>query len=180
MKLIFYTAIIIAAVVFAKSEIDTIDDKQLDAILKDPKYADLAGDLLKGGELSKSDLDLLKESELLNTNDSKDSQTTAEESFDSTRHSSNLRSKKSSKSDIDLLAGLDLLGDKAEFKGLNLLETTSSEKKEEKKEDDKFKSFDFISKQQARFLIEILKQPVFMNMLPAEAQGIVKVIVNFI
>jgi hypothetical protein len=42
--------------------------------------------------------------------------------------------------------------------------------------DEKFKSFDFISKQQARYLIEILKQPVYLSMLPAEAQTIVKVI----
>jgi hypothetical protein len=41
---------------------------------------------------------------------------------------------------------------------------------------DKFKGFDFISKQQARYLIETLKQPVFYNMLPVEAKEIVKVI----
>ena len=54
-----------------------------------------------------------------------------------------------------------------------------SEKNEEKNEkidvNDKFKDFDFLSKQQARYLIEILKQPVFMNMLPSEAQNIIKV-----
>jgi len=38
----------------------------------------------------------------------------------------------------------------------------------------KFKDFDFISKQKARYLLEILKQPVFMNMLPREAQNIIK------
>lgn len=40
---------------------------------------------------------------------------------------------------------------------------------------EKFRSYDFISKQQARYLIEILKQPVFFNMLPQEAKNIVKV-----
>jgi hypothetical protein len=45
-----------------------------------------------------------------------------------------------------------------------------------KPEDDKFKAFDFISKQQARYLIELLKQPVFFNMLPQEAQTLVKAV----
>lgn len=40
---------------------------------------------------------------------------------------------------------------------------------------DKFKDFDFITKQQARLLLEILKQPTFFNMLPKEAKNIVKV-----
>jgi len=40
---------------------------------------------------------------------------------------------------------------------------------------DKFKDFDFISKQQARLLLEVLKQPTFFHMLPKEAQQIVKV-----
>jgi hypothetical protein len=47
----------------------------------------------------------------------------------------------------------------------------------EKKEDDKFKDFDFITKQQARFLIEILKQPVFFNILPQEAKTLVNVFI---
>jgi hypothetical protein len=53
--------------------------------------------------------------------------------------------------------------------------TVTPEKKEEKPVDDKFKDFEFISKQQARFLIEILKQPVFFNMLPQEAKTVVNV-----
>lgn len=53
--------------------------------------------------------------------------------------------------------------------------TPSSSKKKEDKIDDKFQTYDFLTKQQARYLIEILKQPVFFNMLPSEAQQIVKV-----
>ena len=53
--------------------------------------------------------------------------------------------------------------------------TTITPAKEEKKEDDKFKNFDFVTKQQARYLIEILKQPVFFNLLPQEAKTIVNV-----
>lgn len=41
--------------------------------------------------------------------------------------------------------------------------------------DEKFKNLDFLTKQQARLLLEILKQPVFYSMLPVDAQQIVKV-----
>lgn len=57
-------------------------------------------------------------------------------------------------------------------------DSSSAEKEEKKKEEkleDKFATYDFITKQQARYLIEILKQPFFFNMLPSEAQQIVKV-----
>jgi len=55
---------------------------------------------------------------------------------------------------------------------------TVEEEKSDKgdKNADKFKDFDFISKQQARYLLEILKQPVFMNLLPREAQNIIKAV----
>lgn len=90
------------------------------------------------------------------------------------------------------------LGDFKEFNELGLdignnskldLATTNSKsssideekknKKEEKSikkpEEDEFKNFDFLTKQQARLLLEILKQPVFFGMLPDEAQRTVKV-----
>lgn len=41
--------------------------------------------------------------------------------------------------------------------------------------DEPFKNLEFLTKQQARLLLEILKQPVFFGMLPQEAQRIVKV-----
>ena len=56
----------------------------------------------------------------------------------------------------------------------------SEEKIEKLDTNDKFKDFDFLTKQQARYLIEILKQPVFMNMLPSEAQNMVKVLNLFL
>ena len=50
------------------------------------------------------------------------------------------------------------------------------EKKEVKKDpkEEYFKNYEFISKQQARYLLEILKQPVYFNSLPVEGQNIVK------
>ena len=159
MKLIFFLAIFIVVENKAKAAADdVIDDKELDALLKDPKYADLANDLLKSENL---DMDSIKT----------DSKAKESETKIPTK-------KKSLKSDLELLEKTDLLSADS-LKDMSLLETGST-KKEEKKEDekiDKFKSFDFISKQQARLLIEILKQPVFFNMLPSEAQGIVKVMI---
>ena len=82
------------------------------------------------------------------------------------------------------MSSLDLLGKNGDSKqNLNFLQTKENKqenKKEEQIVDDKFKAFDFISKQQARLLIEILKQPVFFNMLPPEAQNIVKVILIYL
>ena len=195
----------------AKKE-DTIDDKELDALLKDPKYAGMAdelmkgtggtaADLLKGGsdadllkgadaELSKgADADLLKgaDADLLKGADAdllKGSDADLLKGADDIPKS---KFKKKSfgggkKSDLlkdDPLSSLDLLGKGGvdPLKELSMIETNSKETKKEevKKEDDKFKAFDFISKQQARLLIEILKQPVFYNMLPQEAQQVVKV-----
>lgn len=72
----------------------------------------------------------------------------------------NNTSVKNTKKPIDLI-DLDIKDDE------DLLKKTSNT--------EKFRSYDFISKQQARYLIEILKQPVFFNMLPQEAKNIVKV-----
>ncbi len=157
MKLIFFLAILIVVENKAKAADDVIDDKELDALLKDPKYADLTNDLLKSENL---DINSAKTDSVAKENETK-----------------SLSKKKSFKSDLDLLEKTDLLGADS-LKDLSLLETGSTKKEEKKEEEkiDKFKSFDFISKQQARLLIEILKQPVFFNMLPSEAQGIVKVI----
>ena len=83
----------------------------------------------------------------------------------------------------DLLKDLDNLPLDSSISPLNTKHksshSSSSDKSDEKpeKEDpnDKFRDFDFLTKQQARYLVEILKQPVFMNMLPTEAQNIIKV-----
>lgn len=65
-------------------------------------------------------------------------------------------------------------------KSKSLLDEFDQEEKEKIKKEDKFKDFDFISKQQARFLIEILKQPVFYNMLPSQGKQIVDVFIYFL
>lgn len=131
----------------APKDEDVISDKELDELLKDPKYAGLAGDLAgKGGVASL----------MLPTGDKK---------------VSNLGSSKQA-SLADPLADLGMTS-----ADLVALEPKKPQpvKKEVKKEDDKFKDFDFLSKQQARLLIEVLKQPVFFNMLPPEAQQVVTV-----
>ncbi len=71
------------------------------------------------------------------------------------------------------------LGKERDFlKDINLLQKDDHVKKEDKKsEEDKFKLFDFITKQQSRYLIEILKQPVFFDHLPKEGQDIFKVFI---
>jgi hypothetical protein len=56
-------------------------------------------------------------------------------------------------------------------------EATAEQNGQKKAVDDNFKAFDFISKQQARYLIELLKQPVFFNMIPQEAKTIVNVFI---
>ena len=79
----------------------------------------------------------------------------------------NSSNKKPKKKSLDPLDDLEL--------GSSSSDSPTTTKKHEDKVEDKFNSYDFISKQQARYLIEILKQPVFFNMLPQEAQQIVKV-----
>ena len=65
------------------------------------------------------------------------------------------------------------------LKDINFLQKPETPKVEQPNpQEDKFKSFDFLSKQQARYLIEILKQPVYFDHLPKDAQELVKVI-NF-
>lgn len=131
-----------------KEKDDTISDAELDAMLKDPKYANLLG--------GNAD-ELLKASPAINKSKSV-----------------------SSKGKIDSAGGglsslsLDSL-DMKDLDNSSANNSSSSSKKKEDKVDDKFQTYDFITKQQARYLVEILKQPVFFNMLPSEAQQIVKV-----
>lgn len=124
-----------------KEKEEAISDSELDAMLKDPKYASLIGN--NAEELLKASPEVSK---------------------------SKKPSKGKSHDDIgDIgVGGLESLD-------LKDLESSSNSKKKEDKVEDKFQTYDFITKQQARYLIEILKQPVFFNMLPSEAQQIVKV-----
>jgi hypothetical protein len=126
-----------------KEKEEAISDSELDAMLKDPKYASLIGS--NAEELLKASPELTK-------------------------------GKKSSKSKSHDDLGVGDIGglDSLDLKDLESTTSSSSKKKEDKVED-KFQTYDFITKQQARYLIEILKQPVFFNMLPSEAQQIVKV-----
>lgn len=117
---------------------EELSDKELDILLKDPKYVSLATDMLK-----------------------------TEEKSTEKHKGGNLSHKPSERKkgfNLDLFKALD-----SEPEG-----NTTAEK-EKKEVEDRFKSFDFITKQQARYLLEILKQPVFFNMLPNEAKTIVKV-----
>jgi hypothetical protein len=155
-----------------KADEEVISDKELDTLLKDPKYAALAGDLMKTETLPSS------------------TKSTTSSHYMSSSYKDHLDRISSSKGKSKLLAqsqkvdldSIDLLGKSLTSDPLKDLDLLAGAKKEDDKKndkknevEDKFKSFDFISKQQARFLIEILKQPVFFNMLSAEAQQIVKV-----
>lgn len=128
---------------------DTISDAELDEMLKDPKYASLVG---------KDAAALLSAS----PTKSKDSPKPR-----NLKHQSKLKD--------DPLATLepDVSAEKPERIEVETKEEKEKRRKREEMEK-KFKGYDFISKQQARYLIEILRQPVFFNMLPTEAQSLVK------
>lgn len=177
-----------AGVSSSKKPEEEISDKELEALLKDPKYAALAGDVFKspsGGPSSSSSSKL--DDSLAGLTDSAVDMKSLETSI---KHKSSSLSKgkldaKSSKDDpLDKMEMLSKsLGASDPMKDLDLLggsgfdSKPSNDKKKEKKneEEEKFKKFDFMTKQQARYLIEVLKQPVFYNMLPMEAQQIVNV-----
>lgn len=174
---------------------DLISDKELDALLKDPKYASLASGL--------TDPTLEAASKSVSLTDSKPSQASKGHSsssagshymsssykdhLDRMKNGKSKSNAKTSKADplesmnlldkslsSDPLKELDLLGGA----GASAPKTEDKPKDKKAEAEEKFKNFDFISKQQARYLIEVLKQPVFFNMLPAEAQQIVKVTNN--
>jgi len=190
---------------------DAISDKEIQDLLKDPKYADIASN----PELVKSLTASLKEESLSSPSPSpaakahsashpaaagahphymsasyKAHLARAKHTAPSTKKAgpegSDDEGIKVSKNDLMKDLSLDNLPVDSSVSPLNSRHRTRGhgavEKGEEKVEKekkvvmDKFKDFDFISKQQARYLIEILKQPVFMNMLPPEAQSIIKVI----
>jgi hypothetical protein len=172
-----------------------IDDKEIESMLKDPKFANIAGDLNKlkssraqmeaaGAELKNLGVDVdnkktdktSKKEDVLKDLSPKDLDLplpTLKSGFDLKKKSSGLDSPE------DLLSKLG----GADFKdlGLDIKIPESSSSQEKKKEEtklpvnDKFKNIEFLTKQQARLLLEILKQPSFFNMLPQEAQQIVKV-----
>jgi stalled ribosome alternative rescue factor ArfA len=163
-----------------KSAEDEISDNELDSLLKDPKYASIAGDLLKPGESIDS---------LLSTNTKPAAEPAPSGGhYMSTSYKDHLERMKKGKSSTNVKStrdNTDLFGKSLSSDPMKELEMMggSTPKSEEKPSKDKkpevnekFKAFDFISKQQARYLLEILKQPVFFNMLPSEAQTIVKVI----
>jgi hypothetical protein len=198
-----------------KKDPDEISDKELDELLKDPKYASLAGDLFKGGagagaetaasgglsstkltaaspslgdlgsaSLGATDLTKTPEKDLDSGTGHYMSKSYKDHLDRMGKKGKSLDSHKDNPLDnIDLLGKvgdpLDLLGGPSK-KTTDIAAADTKKDKKEEKVDDKFKNFDFISKQQARLLIEILKQPVFFNMLPPEAQQIVKVKYNFI
>jgi hypothetical protein len=194
---------------------DVISDKEIQELLKDPKYADIAGN----PELVKSLTASLKEEPLSSSTPSHAAASrpthrpihSAAASAASRSHYMSDSYKahlarvkhtgptakkdplpgldddllKASKSDLMKDLSLDSLPLDSALSPLNASHKSmshsspidKSDEKEEKKEvvEDKFKDFDFLTKQQARYLIEILKQPVFMNMLPSQAQNIIKV-----
>jgi hypothetical protein len=135
--------------------LSNMSDKELDELLKDPKYASIANGMLNkdGAAGGSAGTSLSPKSELA---------------------ALEKNSKKLGLDDLDaaLKEPLDL----------SILDNNKKEadKKDNNKLDDKFKNFDFISKQQAILIIDILKQPVFFNMLPSEAQQIVKVKIKYI
>jgi hypothetical protein len=199
-----------------------LDDKEIEKMLKDPAFANIAGDLQKlknsraqmeatGKELKTMGVDPISHKKIDN-NDGKSA-------IGLGAGSSVLNSSKGEK-EKDPLAGLsakelaslgipsstggsasDLLGGLATGKdplailgandplkdlglGSSIVDNGQIHKKSinhkpiremENIPKDKFNDFDFITKQQARLLLEILKQPTFFNMLPKEAQNIVKV-----
>ena len=194
---------------------DVISDKEIQELLKDPKYADIAGN----PELVKSLTASLKEEPIGSSttktqshHPSRPASTSSHSHYMSpgykahlarVKHTSPLGSKndlhsldedpllKVSKNDLMKDLSLDNLPLDSSVSPLNTNHkksfdspSASIDKSEEKIEkldtNDKFKDFDFLTKQQARYLIEILKQPVFMNMLPSEAQNMVKVLNLFL
>jgi len=179
-----------------------LDDKEIEAMLKDPKFANIAGDLNKlktsraqmaaaGAELKNLGVDVnnKKSEPAAKKEDPIPKDLPKDLDMPLPTLKSGLEPKKMSSgldNPEDLLAKLG----GADFKDLGMdlkLPTGDSpsapQKKEESKVapvDDKFKNIEFITKQQARLLLEILKQPSFFNMLPQEAQQIVKVNFDFI
>lgn len=174
----------------SKKNVDDISDKELESLLKDPKYAAIAGDLMKPTGASSASISTASSSKLddISLSDSSLGDVKSLGEF-SSKHKSSSLSKgrfdaKSSKEDplskIELLS--KSLGTSDPLKDLDILgggfdSSRTSEKKKEKKneEEEKFKNIEFITKPQARFLIEVLKQPAFFSMLPSEAQQIVNV-----
>jgi len=164
----------------ASKQIDDISDKDLEMLLKDPKYAALAEDVVKPSgapstSTSKSDESLLLKNMDL---DLKTSVADTKPKWSKGKLDSKL-AKDDPLASIDYLS--KTLGNSDPLKEFDFLgganSSKSFDKKKEKKkeEEEKFKKFDFMSKQQARYLIEVLKQPAFFSMLPSEAQQIVNV-----
>ncbi len=176
-----------------------LDDKEIESMLKDPKFANIAGDLNKlkssraqmaqaGAELKTLGVDVKnkKDSAATKTEDLsvKDSSKDLDMPLPSLKMGLEKPAKKSSSLDNpeDLLAKLggDTFKDLG-LDGVKLPDTAAASQPQKKEEvkaapvDDKFKNIEFLTKQQARLLLEILKQPSFFNMLPQEAQQIVKV-----
>jgi hypothetical protein len=137
---------------------EEISDQELDELLKDPKYAALAGGL--NLTLTSDDTKPIKE-----------------------QKSSIKHNKKESFTNIDLLSKSLGVGENDPLKEINILDASKDEEKKQKseteneksKKDDHFTQFDFLTKQQAKALLEVLREPVFFNILPHEAQVIVKV-----
>jgi len=180
-----------------------LDDKEIEAMLQDPKFANIAGDLNKlktsraqmaaaGAELKNLGVDMNnKNADPAKKKDDKSKDISKDLLKDLDMPPPTLKTglekpKKSSTLDSsdDLLAKLG--GDTFKDLGMDPIKIPTADapppqqaKKEEAKPvppvDDKFKNIEFITKQQARLLLEILKQPSFFNILPQEAQQIVKV-----
>lgn len=179
-----------------------LDDKEIEAMLKDPKFSNIAGDLNKlkssraqmaaaGAELKTLGVDVAggkKDSATAKKEDAsaKDLPKDLEMPMPALKTGLEKPNKKSaslenpedllSKLGGDAFKELGMEGKMPDMSGA----AAQPQKKEEVKAnpvDDKFKNIEFITKQQARLLLEILKQPSFFNMLPQEAQQIVKVLI---
>lgn len=150
---------------------EMISDSEIEEILKDPKYASIANSMGddKPGDTAKSAkpdhkspspklVDLPQSSSPPSRKSDLDVP-----SLDSGIYNTNLASSPPSRR-MSHPPPVDLMDDIGE----------DGEPRAPK--EDKFKSFDFISKQQARYILEILKQPSIYTMLPLQAKQIIDVL----
>jgi hypothetical protein len=125
---------------------NSISDTEIEEILKDPKYSSIANSLDVNNDNKGKVIENVSTDSILN----------------SASKSVNKLDKISSISDnSNILSHIDPI----EYSG----------SQDKTKKETYFKDFDFITKEQARYLMEVLKQPVFYNMLPMQGKEIVDV-----
>ena len=172
-----------------KSQDIQLDDKEIESMLKDPKFANIAGDLNKlkssRAQMSEAGIELKNLGSITKKND-KHPSTPKEDINETESQPATLKSpfdkhKKYSSDELLDKFGMDSLKDLEMDSLVKNQAVAHAQESEQKKQDfklnseEKFKNIDFISKKQAKILIEILKQPSLNNILPQEAQQILKV-----